>query len=279
VKAQVELGKLEDRLSTLTDLRGPIAARLNAALNRPPGAPVPWPESVPQEAIAATDEQVLAWAAESNPDLIALDHTVLKHERAIELAAKAYFPDITLGLDYIATGDALMPGTPDSGKDPVIAMVSVNVPIWWQKYRAGEREARARLMAAEHAREEKGNALNSRIKMVLYRFRDSERKIDLFHDTLVPKAEQSLEAAETAFKAASASFLDLIDSERILLEFKLSYERALADRAQRLAELEMLVGRGLPRAAGAEGEGDRTPQPAAEGAERQTTEEMGDDAE
>jgi cobalt-zinc-cadmium efflux system outer membrane protein len=246
VKAQVELGKLEDRLSTLEDLRGPMAARLNAALNRPPDAPVPWPDGVPQEAIAATDERILAWAAEGNPDLAALAHAVLKQERAVDLAEKAYFPDITLGLDYIDTGHALMP-TPDNGKDPVIAMVSVNVPIWWDKYRAGEREARARHLAAEQMRGEAENALNSRIKMVLYRFRDAERKVDLFRDTLVPMGRQSLEAAQTAFRAGTGTFLDLVDAERILLEFQLSHQRALADQAQRLAELEMLVGRTLPR--------------------------------
>ena len=39
---------------------------------------------------------------------------------------------------------------------------------------------------------------------------------------------------------------DLIDAERILLEFQLSNERALADHARGLARLEMLVGRELP---------------------------------
>jgi len=44
--------------------------------------------------------------------------------------------------------------------------------------------------------------------------------------------------------------LDIIDAERILLEFQLAYERAFADRAQRLAELEMLVGKEIPKTAG-----------------------------
>jgi outer membrane protein TolC len=248
IRAQVELGKLEDRLRTLEELRGPVTARLNAALNRPVEGDLPWPDELVQEEVTATNEQILAWVAEGNPDLAALDHAVLRQERAVDLAGKAYFPDITLGLDYIATGDALMPGTVDSGKDPVIAMVSVNLPLWWRRYRAGEREARARHMAAEQMRVERGNALGSRARMVLYRFRDAERKIDLFGDTLVPMARQSLEASETAFRGGTATFLDLVDAERIMLEFELSYERALADHAQRLAELEMLVGHRVPRA-------------------------------
>jgi len=85
------------------------------------------------------------------------------------------------------------------------------------------------------------------VKLALFRLRDAERKINLYRDTLVPKANQSLRAVQQAFRTGKASFLDVIDSQRVLLEFELSYERALADHAQRLAELEMLVGKPLPR--------------------------------
>ena len=75
----------------------------------------------------------------------------------------------------------------------------------------------------------------------------------MYRDVLIPKAKESIGSTETAFRAGSASFLDLVDAERSLLEFELSFERALADRAQRLAELEMLVGRTLSQ--GTEGTG------------------------
>jgi outer membrane protein TolC len=83
--------------------------------------------------------------------------------------------------------------------------------------------------------------------MELYNFRDAERKIDLYRDTLVPKAQQSFTVIQKAFTAGKTDFLDVVDAERTLLEFELSYERALADRAQRLAKLEMLIGKEVPR--------------------------------
>ena len=61
---------------------------------------------------------------------------------------------------------------------------------------------------------------------------------------------------QTFFRAGKASFTDLIDAQRIYLAFELEAERALASKAQRLAELEMLVGRELPRT-GAEAENKR----------------------
>ncbi len=247
IRAQVELGKLDDRVRTLWALREPIVARLNAALNRPVDAPLPWPTSAPLETVEATDEEMLAWLREASPELKAMQYEVASRNRAIELARKDYYPDVRLGVDYIDTRDAIMAGTPDSGTDPVVVGVSVNLPIWAKKYAAGVREAEARYWAALKAKADRENALSSDLKMVLYRFRDAARKVDLYGDTLLPKAQQSLKATEAAFRAGEATFTDLVDAERVMLEFALSKERALANHAQRLAELEMLIGRELPR--------------------------------
>ena len=247
IRAQIAQGKLEDRLRALEDLRNPLMAKLNAALNRPSGAELPWPGEAPQEEIIqASDEQILNWLGEANPQLRALDHKIAAEKKAIELAGKEYFPDITLGVDYIDTDRALAAGTPDSGKDPVVVMASVNLPIWHDKYRSSQRAARARHMAAIKERLGAENALAAEVHVGLYEFRDAGRKINLYRDTLIPKAEQAFKVTQSAFTTDKASFLDLIDTQRMLLEFQLLYERALANRAQRHAQLEMLIGRELP---------------------------------
>ena len=257
IKAQVELGKFEDRVLTLRDLRNPLTAKLNRALNRPFSHTLPYPHAIPEEKVAFTNDQLIAWLRESNPELKAMDSTIAQEKAAIDLAKKDYFPDLTLGVEYINTNPALeppanpetgeVPRVKDDGKDPVIAKFAVNLPIWYSKYRAGEKEARLRHMASLRDRTDRENSLIVDLKMELYNFRDAERKIDLYRDTLVPKAKQSFTVIQKAFTAGKTDFLDVVDAERTLLEFELSYERALADRAQRLAKLEMLIGKELPR--------------------------------
>jgi len=243
IRAQVEQGKLADRLRALADLRGPIVADLNAAMNRPLDAALPWPEALEDPQVSPADAALLRRLAASNPQLKALDHRIAHDRRRIELARKAYFPDVTVGVDYIDTAGATGPRGPgDNGKDPVVAMVSVNLPIWWGKLSAGVREARRRHLVAVHERAEAANALGARLKLAAYRFRDAARRVRLYRDTLLPKASQSLKAASAAFRTGKASLTDLIDAERVRLEFQLARERALADKVQRLAELEMLVG-------------------------------------
>jgi outer membrane protein TolC len=245
IQAQVEFGKLDDRFRALESLQEPIVAKLNAILNRPSAASLPWPQTIPYDNPAFTDKEALKWLIERNPDVKRLEFLEKKEQFTTELAGKNYYPDITIGLDYVDTDEALMPGTPDSGKDPVIAKASINLPIWYSKYRAVEREARLRHAVVQEERVNTENQLKADLKLVLYHFRDAERKIDLYRDTLIPKADQALKVAQLGFQAGKVSFISLIDAERLLLEFQLAYERALADRAERLSEIETFVNKDL----------------------------------
>ncbi len=250
IRAQVELGKLEDRLSTLNDLREPISARLNAALNRPASDLLPWPRRPAEEKAVFSQDELLAWMKENNPELKTVDFMTERERWNIDLAGKNYYPDMTFELGAIDTGRAVMPDVEDSGRDPYIGTLSINIPIWRNKYRAIEHQARYRYRAFLEERRDRENRLAADIKLTLYKYHDAERKIDLYKYTLTPKAEQSLGVNTESYIAGKSSFLDIIDAERILLEFQLAYERAFADRAQRLAELEMLVGKEIPKTAG-----------------------------
>lgn len=128
IKAQIELGKLDNQLRTLQDLRGPMAARLNALLNRRTQAPLPWPTQIVEEPIATNDEQFFDWLGKNNPELTALQHQMAQQRESIRLAHKDYYPDLTVGVAYVDTDSAVAPGVPDSGNDPVSVGISINLP-------------------------------------------------------------------------------------------------------------------------------------------------------
>jgi outer membrane protein TolC len=256
IRAQVELGKMENDLRSMRDMQAPVAAKLNAALNRPADAPLP--RSAPPAAAAApiSEEQLLAWMEDSNPELKAMDADIAKERKAAELAGKDYFPDVMVGVEYDQM--ARSPDVSMSPTNPIAVMVSVNIPLWWEKYAAGVREAQARRLSAIGDKKEKANSLAADVKMESYNFRNAERKIGLYRDTLLPRAQQALKSTQASYQTGSAVFSDLIDTQRTLLEFQLNYERALADRQQALARLEALVGRPIS-AGGATGEAASQP--------------------
>ena len=249
IKAQVELDKLRDRLRTLEDVRAPVTARLNSALNRPAGAPLPLPAVLTPGEPPADAVVLAARLAQTNPDLRGLDFMAAKEKAEIDLAKKEFYPDVTLGLDYTDTGSARMPGVTDSGKDAVMLSLAVNVPIWREKYRAGVREATSRRAATLLERRDRENRLATELELALFKFKDSERKVALYRDALIPKADLNLRVVQRAFEAGKADFLSLIDAERALLEFQLTYERARADRELGLAAVDRLTGGALNQTA------------------------------
>ena len=121
IKAQVELDKLRDRLRTLQDFKHPLVARLNAALNRPAESALPFPTNNSPGVLQSGTAQLLEQLKASNPELKSLDFLAEKDKANIALAKKEFYPDVTLGVDYVQTGEARMAGVSDSGKDPVMA--------------------------------------------------------------------------------------------------------------------------------------------------------------
>jgi len=246
VRTQVQLGRLEDRLKSLQDLRRPLMAKLAASMNLPPDTEFPWPSAVPVMLLSVTDEELFERLPEHSPQLKRFEYLEAREKAGVELAKREFYPDVTIGLEEIITGSALVPATPDSGKDALIASVTINIPFWWEKRRAAVREGQAKLASTSKGAEALKRSLISDMELALYKYRDAQRKIDLYRNTLIPKAEEALGVTLEAFQAGTRSSLDLIDTEKTLLEFELSYVRALADQAQRVAELEWLLGKEIP---------------------------------
>lgn len=244
VRVQVELGKLEDRIREFEDLIRPMEVAFNALLNRNSGESV----SIPMGELTSKDigkEVAAAGSLDINdiaqsPALKTVDALIEARVAGIQLAEKKYFPDLTFGIDYIAVGDR--EGQSDGGKDAIMTMVSMNLPLYWEKNRAREDEARLSKKSVEEQRVDRENMLRAEFARAQFELRDAERKIRLFERTLIPKAEESIEASYTAYESGESGFLDVLDSERRLLDFRLSLSRSQSDRAGAVAKLFMIVG-------------------------------------
>jgi len=241
VRIQIELAELEDRLAQLADRRQALAARLNAAMNRPHDAPVPFGRGIESMMVSASADELLVMLRESNPELHGMDHEVDAARLGTELARRERLPDFTLGLGFEDMRN------PDGDlMDPLMLSVSMNLPLWREKNEAQLGESIARRLALSADRLGRSNALSAELGEALYEHRDANRRLALYRDTLLPKADQSLASLLALYQAGRGGFLDILDAERTLLEFRLAQQRAAADSAIALAQLDMIVGRPVP---------------------------------
>ena len=235
LKAQVELGRLEDQLRSLRQRQRPATARLNAALGRSATAPIAVPDSLPMPASDLDEEVLKARLQAANPTLQMRQVQARAQSLGVELAGKQFYPDLTVSLDYIHIGG-------DRGENPLMAMASLNLPLWRSSYEAGERAAKLGYQAALQGVADEKNRLAAELELALYKRRDAQSRSTLYRDSLLPKAEQALNVTQRSFAADRSDFLAVIDAQRTLLEFQLAYERARTDQALHGAEIEKLVG-------------------------------------
>jgi outer membrane protein TolC len=189
------------------------------------------------------DSRALVLGLEAtSPELRALDRRAAAARAGIEVAKKGFYPDFVIGAEYTFLGTTSLPGAPDPGEDALGLRMGLSLPFWSGRPGARLRESQAREIASRASLREAANRLSSDLELALYRMRDGDRRVDLYRNTLLPKAEESLAAALAAYETGSASFLDYLDSERVLLEFLLAAARADSDRAQALATVERITG-------------------------------------
>lgn len=244
LRVEQERDRIEVEGRNLDDLIGAASARLNAAAGRPAEAPLPSPQRVARDELERVfdEPQLLASLAQRNPQLAVLQRETAGRREAIALSRLAYYPDFMLGIEYGVNTSERMARMMGGGSDALTGRIAVNLPIWRDSYDAAAREALAAFGASTKRFSDRRNVLEADLKMALYQYRDAQRRVELFGDVLRERGEQTLEATLSAYRAGEATFTDLIQVQRELLEFELAHERAIADAYTRLAEIESLLG-------------------------------------
>ena len=242
LKIQVELARTQDRVQTLEDQARPLLVRINNLLGVDPDLARPIPAHLPDVVLQKKADRLSALALKNAPLLRAAQERIAQARTGNELADKDFYPDFNVSLKTILTGGAEYGDPPDSGDDPIIAGLSINLPIFRDRRHAKTAEQKARISAAQALRRNEQRRIENKIEQGLYAYRDAKRRLALYRDELLPKTKQQLEVAVSGFQSGKNSILEIIDAEKSLLAFDLAVGRALADKALAVAELEARAG-------------------------------------
>ncbi|MCX5660279.1 MAG: TolC family protein, partial [Planctomycetota bacterium] len=118
----------------------------------------------------------------------------------------------------------------------------VSLPTDFLKIRAAVDEARAMLRSTQAMARQARSDRAANFVAALYALRNHERQATLFREAILPKARQMIASSTHAYSAGTASFADLVASQRTLLDARLLLAEALVAREKRLVELETLAG-------------------------------------
>ena len=244
IKAQVELSKLIDKLFLLKQNKESLKARMNSILNRPKDVELGRMETVEPTEFRYTVDQLQQIARESGQELLAASLDIERAEYEKSLAGLDYLPNFTLGLDYIEIGNGQTTAAND-GQDAWMGTVAVNVPIWFNKLDAQVKEKQATLAATRSSYTDVKNNINYEIQDLYFKITTYRNIVLLYKTALIPQTEQAFEAAKTGYETDKVDFLNWLDAERVLLQTRLAYYKAIVDYMKSIAYLERVVGRDL----------------------------------
>jgi len=246
LKAQLAFSQVEDEIELVTRGRVTARTRLNELIGRDADAPLPDPvRAVPDAAAVearfalASSDSVLA----RRPELLAAASRVAGAREGARGARRGYYPDLTLGVQYVSVSPRGVPGMPDDGKDIVQVTAGINLPLWFGKLGARVREADAQVARAESERRATELRVRSELADALEKVRTARERLILYEGVILPQAQQTFAVSEAAYGTGEVGFIDYLDSERTLLSVRRRYYQVVADLGVQIAYLERALGR------------------------------------
>jgi len=239
LKAQLEIAKMDNELIMLEEKRQVIQAKINTILNQEPSIELGRPELIEDNAYDFDLSELNRMARDNRPELKAFGFAVERARKTYALAKEGFLPDFMVKYERMERDNKL---TDWAG------MVGITLPIWfWQKQNFNVKEMRRELKAMEAEFKNRENMVLLEVKEAFAGFEALKKLAVLFKTTYLPQAEQVLKSSSIGYEANQIDFLNLLDSQRMFLEFKLDYYKTLIDLEVRVAELEKAVGMRLEK--------------------------------
>jgi len=214
--------------------RASAAARLNALLARPPGAPLAEPRRLrPMPSVMPGIETLLERARGSNGTLQANTAEIAAAQTQRRLADRAWYPDVTVGAGPIVQTNA---------PTGVSATVSLSIPLQRGVRRAGEQEASARLGAAQQRFEAAMASIQGDLGQALARLEAVRRVDTLLRRQAVPQAQAGYQSLLAGYGQGRGDLATVIVAERRVHDADLELLRTEADEQTALAAVERLIG-------------------------------------
>ena len=236
LKAQVELTKMLNMGVVVDQDRELAGAMLNALMGRSAGESLGTPRDVEPGHLEKSLKELEAVAFTRRPELRQAVLALELSRTSLSLARSEFLPDIMVS--YRRRNDPMRGRTSD-------AVLGLSLPLWFWKPAAMAAEAAAQNEAAEAELEAARLMTAADIKTAFVRAQTAQRLAESYKTSLLPQAESALAVAESGYQSGRSGFLDLLDAQRSLLNFKLEYYQYMADYEQRAAELERVIGEEL----------------------------------
>lgn len=239
-RIQIEIGDLQNNIASLKNLMVTITSRFNTYLNRPVLASVILPDTLKSEifniSMAAVTDSMLI----NNPMLGMLKYEQQSLDARYRMVTAMGYPMVGLGLNYSLINKSEMSTSSMNGKDMVMPMVTLTLPIYRKKYNAMKSEVELLKTATSQGYQATSNILQAEFYQAVQLYQDAQRRQKLYANQYL-LANKSLSIMLKSFSSSSTGLTDILRVRQQTLDYKFKQVEAVADYNTAVAWLKRLM--------------------------------------
>jgi len=239
-RIQIEIGELENDIELLKTQRNTIVARFNAYLNRPSDSPVQLPDRLIPDSLGLSLLAVTDSMLSHNPMLGMLQYEQQSLDARQKMVTKMGYPMMGLGLNYSVISKSAMSTSSMNGRDMVMPMATVTLPIYRNKYNAMKTEAELLKSANSQNYQATANSLQTNYYEAVQLFKDGQRRVKLY-DSQSDLAGKTLDIMLKSFSTSAIPLTDILRVRQQLLDYEFKKIEAVTDYNTAISWLQRLM--------------------------------------
>lgn len=243
LRIQLEIAEIENNIESLHAQIKAEKAKFNALLNREANEEVMLGQEIHKLNFLYSEEEALRVIETNNPMLEMITEEGLAFKAKAEMDRKMSYPMIGIGVEYMVVGktnNSMLAMDGMNGKDMVMPMVSVSLPLFRKKYNAQQNESRLWRKSSEENFKNTFNALKSEFYSFKSQLDDAERVMKLYEkQTTLAQTTYNLIVKE--FVTGKSDLTNVIQVQRQLLDYQLRKAEALANYNTMVVSIKKLL--------------------------------------
>jgi outer membrane protein TolC len=239
-RIQIEIAELQNNIAVLKNQERSTFALFNSYLNRNPGSLVYTSEMLESDSLGLSLNAVHDSILKNNPMLSMLELERQSYEARKKMVTAMGYPMVGLGLNYSLISKNEMSESPMNGKDMVMPMVSVTLPIYRKKYKAMRNEADLLSKATSQNYQGTSNSLQTEYYQAIQLYQDAQRRMNLYKSQY-DLASKTLDLILKSFSASTAGLTDVLRVRQQTLDYEMRQVEAVADFNTAIAWLKKLM--------------------------------------
>ncbi len=240
-RIQMETGELGNSIALLKNQEQTILVRFNNYLNRKPISTVKLPEKLAADSLGYSLSAVYDSMFRQSPMLGMLEYEQQSLEARKTMVTKMGYPMVGLGVNYSLIGKDPLAMAPDmNGKDMVMPMVTVTLPIYRKKYKAMREEVELMKTANKQGYQATQNSLQTEYYEAIQLYQDAQRRMKLYRNQY-ELADKSLNILQRSFSVSGSGLTDVLRIRQQTLDYELKEIEAISDNNTAIAWIKRLT--------------------------------------